>query len=154
MTEPGDSSAAPTALFVYGTLRAGAAAPAHDRWVSRLRSLGRGTVPGRLHDAGRYPTAVPSSDPEDRIVGEAYALPADPAVLLAALDGYEGYDPADPEGSVFVRSTVTVRLDAGGTVGAWIYRVSEAVQGLPRIASGDWLERGPERAFEAGRAAD
>lgn len=60
----------PHHLFVYGTLRADAGGPAHARLMRGVRRVGRATIAGVLYDAGRYPAAVPSAHPGERITGE------------------------------------------------------------------------------------
>ena len=66
-----------------------------------LTPLGPATVPGLLYDLGRYPGLVPG---DGLVHGELFAG-ADAAVL-AALDQYEGCDPADEAGSLFRRERV------------------------------------------------
>lgn len=73
-------------LFVYGTLRGThpAARPAH--------------LPGFSPDVtGPYPTIVPGG------VGVDGELIAVDQADLDRFDAYEGYDPDDPEGSLYVR---------------------------------------------------
>jgi gamma-glutamylcyclotransferase (GGCT)/AIG2-like uncharacterized protein YtfP len=86
---------------------------------------------GRLYDLGWYPGVVPSDDPADLVRGELFALPSAAAPLLAELDRYEG-----PE---FSRVCAPVTLADASAVESWIYLYTREVNGLPRIASGDFL---------------
>lgn len=127
-------------VFVYGTLRSDAKSAAHQQWMRGARLVGPATVPGCLYHAGRYPAAIPSDDPADRITGELYAIEPDRAEdLLAALDGYEGYDAEAPEASLFVRAVTDVTTPDGNTAQAWIYWFARRTAHLPRVRSGDWL---------------
>ncbi|HEX6371723.1 MAG TPA: gamma-glutamylcyclotransferase family protein [Longimicrobium sp.] len=129
-------------LFVYGTLRSDAGGAMHRRLMRGVRRVGPASIPGRLYDAGRYPAAVPSDDPADRIAGELYAVDADAAdALLAALDAYEGVDAAHPALSLFRRSVVAAEREDGMRVDAWVYLYNRPIGALPRVASGDWLRR-------------
>lgn len=135
MTSPG-----PEHLFVYGTLRAGF--PAHHVLAGRAEFAGTGHVPGRLYDTGRYPAAVASTGEGERVRGELYRLPADDGgELLMVLDGYEGHVPHSPERSLFVRVALAVARDDGTRTDAWVYLFNRSVDGLARIASGDYADR-------------
>ena len=130
----------PHHLFVYGTLRAVAAGSAHARLMRGVRRVGRAAIGGVLYDAGRYPAAVPSAHPADRIAGELYVVSAGAAdALLAALDDYEGYDADAPDESLFVRRIVQAAGEDGRCAAAWAYFYNRPVDGLPRVVSGDWL---------------
>ncbi len=39
-----------------------------------MRYVGRGKIQGHLYDLGRFPGAVPSSSPQNKITGEVYEL--------------------------------------------------------------------------------
>jgi gamma-glutamylcyclotransferase (GGCT)/AIG2-like uncharacterized protein YtfP len=73
---------------------------------------------------------------------EAYAS------TMAGLDAFEGFDPADPGASIYLRERVVVRTDAGDRVEAWCYfRGSRPIEGECLISGfedgliedGDWL---------------
>lgn len=121
------SAGAPAHLFVYGTLRRGA--PMHGLLQGRARWLGPAQVPGRLLDLGAFPALLPPSAAGERVHGELFALGADAAVLLDALDRYEG-----PR---FRRERETV-AGPGGAVEAWLYRYAGEASGR-LIAGGDYL---------------
>ena len=123
-------SAACKLLFVYGSLRAGVAGPARRLLRGRAYYLDAGMCQGRLYDLGAYPALTPSAHPDDRVVGEIYALrTARPA--LARLDRYEGRDYRRELGAVDSRRF--------GRLHAWLYYYAGAVAAAPRIASGDYL---------------
>lgn len=131
---------APAHLFVYGTLRSDADGPMHRLLARGARRIGAATVPGALYDVGPYPAAVPPTAAGARIRGELLALIPPAGPLLAALDAYEGVAPGDPAASLYIREAVTVQVD-GGEVESWIYWYNGRVDGLRRIASGDWMDR-------------
>lgn len=129
----------PRHVFVYGTLLASVAGGAHRMLAARADLVSRGSIAGRLYDVGAYPAAVPSVVGDERIHGELYAIrPGREDELLADLDRYEGVVPSRPRESLFVRTEVVVERKAGGTTAAWTYVFNRSVDGLPRIASGDY----------------
>jgi gamma-glutamylcyclotransferase (GGCT)/AIG2-like uncharacterized protein YtfP len=138
----------PGFVFAYGTLRRGGGG-LHRLLAAGAEFHGRGAVQGRLFMVADYPGAVTSGDPAERVVGEVWRLVSRAErrlALLGRLDEYEGYDPASPERSLFVRVEESVTLDAGGTLSAWVYRYNRSTTGLTRIHSGDFLEpRRPSR---------
>jgi gamma-glutamylcyclotransferase (GGCT)/AIG2-like uncharacterized protein YtfP len=125
-------------VAVYGTLRRG------ERNYERLRGtafLGSGVVGGALYDVptapGRpfpYPAFRPGND--GHVPVELYLLPD--ADLLADLDAFEGFDPADDAGSQYARRVIDV-ID-GPVRRAWIYvhQGPEAELGEP-IPDADWV---------------
>jgi gamma-glutamylcyclotransferase (GGCT)/AIG2-like uncharacterized protein YtfP len=124
-------------LFACGTLRTELAPPALSGLMRRLRSVGHGTVGGNLYDFGAYPGAVVDAASPERIVGEVFELPDDPA-LLAALDDYEGIAPDDPASSLFVRTRVRATLDSGERLECWMYVYNRDPAGAPLVAGGDY----------------
>src|SRR5262245_2936314 len=84
----------PDHLFVYGTLRPALAVGRLAALMEALHWVGSGTVPGRLHDLGRYPAAVLDEAASTRVVGDVVELPRD-STVLATLDRYEGFRPDD-----------------------------------------------------------
>lgn len=129
-------------LFVYGTLRSDAGGAMHGRLMRGVRLVGPASIRGRLYDAGRYPAALPSDHPADRIAGELYAIDAGAAdALLAALDEYEGVNAAHPARSLFRRQIAAAERGDGMGVPAWVYFYNPSIGALPRVTSGDWLRR-------------
>ncbi len=118
-------------IAFYGTLML--PFPTLDRLglADRLELLGPCLVPGRLYDLGPYPGLAPGRRP---VRGQLFRL-LDPAAL-AVLDGFEGFDPADPAGSEYLRRRLELIEPAG--VRAWAYLLNHDPAGLPLIECGDW----------------
>jgi gamma-glutamylcyclotransferase (GGCT)/AIG2-like uncharacterized protein YtfP len=125
-------------LFVYGSLRPAAAPPGAAGLVARLARVGSGSLAGRLYDLGPYPGAVPDPACAERVRGEVLELPADPA-WLRALDAYEGFEPSDPAGSLFVRVEAAVRLDDGTERRCLVYAWNRDPRRARAVPGGDWL---------------
>jgi gamma-glutamylcyclotransferase (GGCT)/AIG2-like uncharacterized protein YtfP len=110
----------PYPLFVYGTLHPDRAPAAIAPAVRTFRRLGPATVPGRLYDLGEYP-GIHLNVPDPQLIpGTLFHLPEDPAIL-AQLDAYEGFDPAFPAQSLFLRQLTSATLPDGTTLACWIY---------------------------------
>jgi gamma-glutamylcyclotransferase (GGCT)/AIG2-like uncharacterized protein YtfP len=125
-------------LFVYGTLRSSVVPAPLQSLLGPLTRLGRATTSGVLYDLGRYPAAVFGGELE--IVGEVLELPAD-AGILAALDEYEGFEPDDPQGSLYLRVRRQVTLSDGQSLDCWAYAFNGDVTGHAAIPGGDYLRR-------------
>lgn len=124
-----------TLIFVYGTLRRDA--DMHRLLVDQVELIGHGSCQGRLYRVGSYPGAVASTDPEERVYGEVYALRSD--AVLSRLDRYEECGPGFAEPTEYVRRYRNVTLQDGGTCGAWVYEYNLPTVGLEWIVSGDFL---------------
>ena len=124
-------------VFFYGTLMAGFDRRRRAGIDSKLRYVGRGSIHGSLFDLGLYPAAVPAQD--SYIWGEVYEM-TDPEVVLAALDGIEGYRHDDPDKSLYIRSQAGVALPDGTLARAWVYFYNAPLGRAARIPSGDYLE--------------
>ncbi|MDZ7689718.1 MAG: gamma-glutamylcyclotransferase family protein [Balneolaceae bacterium] len=72
--------------------------------------------------------------------GEVYRL-KNPDLIFEKLDHYEGYYPADPENSLYLREQRTVRsaTEPDNTFNAWIYLYNKPTTHLTLISSGDYL---------------
>lgn len=121
-------------LFVYGTLRSGEAGIAEIGLAGRVTSLGPARVAGQLYDLGDYPGATLGGD--SVIVGELLQ-PCD-ETMLATMDTYELFDPANPAGSEYLRVTATT-LDSSLSI--WIYVYNFPLEGARLVPGGDWLAR-------------
>ncbi|MFZ1882663.1 MAG: gamma-glutamylcyclotransferase family protein [Rhodoplanes sp.] len=126
-------------LFVYGTLLSGAGHSMHGILARHAEFVGEGFFNGRLYHVGRYPGAVPSGEPHDRVFGEVYRL-REAADLLFKLDEYEGCGPAAVAPAEYVRTTARIALTNETIVHAWIYVYNKPIHGLERIRSGFFLE--------------
>lgn len=124
-------------VFFYGTLRSGFSRRRRTGIDSKLVDLGRGVIHAAMYDLGIYPAAIP--DPEGRVRGEVYQM-TDVDMVLSVLDEIEGFRAAEPERSLYVRSTAPVTLDDGRTEEAWVYFYNAPLGRAPRIASGDYVE--------------
>jgi gamma-glutamylcyclotransferase (GGCT)/AIG2-like uncharacterized protein YtfP len=134
-------------LFVYGTLRPGQ--PNHARLLDGLVAWHR---PAVLPDHQLLVAGLPfvaATDDGGEVHGDLLGLvPASHEGVLRTLDRFEGFRPADPAGSLYVRveRPVAYRGDDDRTVTttAWVYQAGLlALRGLGaanRVASGDWLE--------------
>ena len=125
-------------LFVYGTLRKNAAHPMHRLLRRHARFESQATFPGRMFDLGDYPGVVPDSAGTHRVLGELYSFQA-PALLLPALDRYEGCTDFNDPPQEFRRERH--RVFPAGTSGteAWIYIFNQPVDGLRLIPGGDYM---------------
>jgi gamma-glutamylcyclotransferase (GGCT)/AIG2-like uncharacterized protein YtfP len=142
-------------LFVYGTLMRG-----FDHPMARLLSanadfLGQARCRGRLYLIKHYPGLVLSDDADDVVHGELYRLRT-PDELLREFDMYEACGEGFVQPTEYFRTMLKVALTGGGAIGtsssassatstdswieAWTYVYNWPVDGLPRIASGRFLE--------------
>ncbi len=125
----------PRYLFVYGTLLSKLGHSMHQVMKQDARLISPATYQGRIYLVSGYPGAVPSDDPQDRVTGEVYELD-DPDLAFDMLDVYEGCEASQPE---FKRAEVTVLLESGEEVAAWIYLFDQSIEGCERIGSGDFV---------------
>lgn len=112
----------PGHCFVYGMLKRGQAN--HHLIEVAVRDVIPATVAGRLYDLGPFPALGPGAD---RVRGELLLI--DPIVLaytLTVLDELEGYQPSDPQGSIYVRRVVTAVTDEGAEIAANVYFYNRA----------------------------
>lgn len=124
-------------VFFYGTLMAGFDRRRRAGIDDKLTYIGRGSIQAALFDLGLYPAAVPA--PDRRVWGEVYRM-SEPEPVLAALDEIEGYAPADPDRSLYLRGETAVTLPDGSQAPAWVYFYNAPLGKAPRIASGDYLK--------------
>lgn len=118
-------------IFVYGTLRSGQ--PNSPR-LGGATLLGMAWTSGHLVHLGDYPGLVSG---EGQVRGELYEIPN---AALDRIDELEGYDPLDPDASLFLRIEQPVSLDGSPTPQiAFTYLWPHASNG-PSIEGGDWVE--------------
>jgi len=120
-------------VLVYGTLMRDQPAHRHFGLHRHAHWLGNEMLRGWLYDLGHYPGFRPGWG---QVHAELHALTT--PGLLAALDAYEGFDPARPDRSEYVRRRWPCRHGRGY---AWLYLYNGSVHGKPRCA-GRWP---PER---------
>ncbi len=95
-------------VFVYGTLMSG---NYNHFYLGSAEFMGAGAVSGfDLYQVNSYPGAVRSA--AGTIRGELYAVDAKTLQMLDLLES---------EGSLYLRETVSVRLDGGGSADSYIY---------------------------------
>jgi gamma-glutamylcyclotransferase (GGCT)/AIG2-like uncharacterized protein YtfP len=137
-------------LFVYGTLRPGQ--PNHERLLAGAVAWHRPAVlPNHQLLVAGLPFVADAID-GGQVLGDLLSLvPERHQALLRTLDRFEGYRPADPRGSLYVREERQVAYDGGDgrtiTAPAWVYLAGPlALRGLGeanRVPSGDWLGPNP-----------
>lgn len=127
-------------LFAYGTLQPGLVPAQLMPLMSRATVVGRGSIAGVLYDLLDHPGAVLDERAESCIHGVIYELP-DESTILASLDAYEEFDPAAPEGSLFLREEHEVALDDGARLPCWVYVLGRASSDAPVLRSGVFPER-------------
>jgi gamma-glutamylcyclotransferase (GGCT)/AIG2-like uncharacterized protein YtfP len=79
------------------------------------------------------------------IIGQIFELP-DAADVIKKLDEYEGFDPAHPQGSLFVRKRSLVTSANGKRVWCWIYVYNRPLGNAPALAGGDFSKRRSHRS--------
>ena len=125
-------------LFVYGSLRRDSDHPMARYLQSHSQLIGNAISQGKLFDAGSFPAAIKSTNPNDQVRGELYAI-KNTDHLLDKLDNYEGFEPEKPDQSLFFRKKVEVKPVSGDKmVPAWIYLFNRPVTDLQAIPSGDY----------------
>lgn len=117
-------------IVLYGTLMQGEPAHLPLRLDRALVFLGPCRFRGILFDLGRYPGYRRGAG---TVRGQLFAVP-DPRVV-AVLDAFEEYDPANPAASPFVRERIRL-VQPGGA--AWAYRLNLPAPSARRVPSGDW----------------
>ena len=127
-------------LFVYGTLMRGFDHPMAQLLSRAADFVGEARCRGRLYLIKHYPGLVASDDPTDIVFGELYRLRA-PEILLREFDMYEACGEGFAEPTEYVRQLLQVMSGEGAAGEAWTYIYNWPVTGLPRIASGRFLEK-------------
>lgn len=123
-------------LFVYGTLRRGQ--PLHFYLKGgKSRFVGEGRIAGRLFDLGEYPGAISDTKRFSTVRGEVHEL-LTPDETLIVLDDVEGFDRKRPERSLFERKQVSVKLEDGRRLDAWVYFYRRPLLTATEIPDGDF----------------
>ncbi len=126
-------------LFVYGTLMRGFDHPMAQLLSRSADFIGEARCRGRLYLVKHYPGLVLSDDAADIVFGELYRLRARDA-LLGEFDMYEACGEGFPAPTEYLRQMLDVTLGDGSASEAWTYVYNWPVTGLPRIASGRFME--------------
>lgn len=124
-------------VFFYGTLMGGFDRRRRAGIDTRMTFLGRGRIEADLFDLGLFPAAVPA--PGHHVWGEVYEVDDD-ATVMARLDEIEGYQPAEPDSSLYTRTAVPVEFESGDVDTVWVYFYNAPLGQAERIASGDYLD--------------
>lgn len=125
----------PQLLFVYGTLRRGSDHANAARLARESDWLGTATLTGTLYRVSWHPALVLAGD--DTVTGDLLRL-HDAAASLPWLDVFEGCAPDDPLPHDYRRETAQLYTQRGPAT-ALVYVWNLPLDGLVRIASGDWL---------------
>jgi gamma-glutamylcyclotransferase (GGCT)/AIG2-like uncharacterized protein YtfP len=126
-------------LFVYGTLMRGFDHPMARLLAANAECIGAARTQGRLYLVQSYPGLVLSDDPSDVVHGELFAL-REPEAMLREFDIYEACGEGFAEPTEYLRRPVAVTISDGSARMAWTYLYNWPIDGLPRIASGRFLE--------------
>jgi len=115
-------------LAVYGTLRRRSIFHKLPVVVSRLQFFGPGLIRGRLFQQRTYPALI--QDP-GTVQVEVFRI-VDASVLFD-LDRYEGFEPANPRASLFIRRRI---LLLNPQVWAWAYFLNSDIPRGARSEAG------------------
>ena len=124
---------APSAVFVYGTLKRGQIR--EKCWPCKPVSVLAARTKGRLHDLGDYPAMTQG---DDCVLGEVWRFRSeDMTDVLSVLDEIEGfYDRPD---DLYKRQVVNCEYCNGETIQAYTYRYARELrehQRIPAAANG------------------
>jgi gamma-glutamylcyclotransferase (GGCT)/AIG2-like uncharacterized protein YtfP len=114
----------PDLLFVYGTLHPDRAPAEIAAEARQLRHVSPATIEGRLYDLGPYPGVHLGGNTQ--VPGHLFQLPHAPDIL-PALDAYEGYLPATPALSLFLRVKTIATQPDGSTTQCWVYVYNQTI---------------------------
>lgn len=126
-------------LFVYGTLHPDRAPSEIADAVRQFRSVGEGTIRGRIYRFGDYPAVKLDSKNGSRVRGQIFQVPNEET--LRKLDEYEEFDPASGEKSLFWRRRVRVRLNDATTLDCWVYEYNKSLPASGRKRKGARVPR-------------
>src|SRR5437899_5290029 len=127
-------------LFVYGTLMRGFDHPMAQLLSRSADFIGEARCQGRLYLVKHYPGLVLSHDPAEVVFGELYRL-HQPHELLREFDMYEACGEGFAAPTQYIRQMLQGTSDGQAADQAWTYVYNWPVAGLPRIASGRFMEK-------------
>lgn len=128
----------PDCIFVYGSLLSAIAHPKGEQLRREASLVAAASLPGRLYRVSWYPAL--SLDAGGMVHGEVYRMRS-PAKTLAWLDEYEGLTsgPSAVAGSdEYERRIVTVTLEGGAAIDAWVYVYLRPLDPAQIVPSGRW----------------
>jgi gamma-glutamylcyclotransferase (GGCT)/AIG2-like uncharacterized protein YtfP len=124
-------------LFLYGTLIPGQSSSEMAELVEQLGRIGSACLRGRLYDLGEYPGAILDPSSNTKISGEVFDITGKEKVL-ASLDSYEEFNPADLKSSLFVRKKSSVTLSDGRELKCWVYVYNKNPEDAPLVVGGNY----------------
>jgi gamma-glutamylcyclotransferase (GGCT)/AIG2-like uncharacterized protein YtfP len=125
-------------FFVYGTLLPDQ--PNFHYWDNKILAIETAVFPnGRIYDFGNYPMLIEAGD--TAVIGKLISINiADYQTILTRLDELEGYNPAQPNESSYIREKREVQGRNGRVHNAWVYIGQYQFQpSIPNIKDGDWI---------------
>jgi gamma-glutamylcyclotransferase (GGCT)/AIG2-like uncharacterized protein YtfP len=137
----------PIHIFVYGSLRPEfEGGRVCNNYLSGCRDLGLATIPGKLYRISWFPGVRHYGGPVDetneypRVMGHVFEIPAEIGMArILNLDGFEGYNVANPERSLFTRGITRATLENGSTMLVTVYYYNHDTNEVDRIESGDFI---------------
>ena len=124
-------------IFVYGTLRKGAATPMSDVLARHCDYFADGLMQGKLFEVNGYPGAIASNNPKETVYGELYRI-INSEKIWPLIDDYEGCTDQYPQPHEYLREKRPIAM-LGSCISAWVYIFNQDVTGLSQIESGDYL---------------
>ena len=129
-------------LFFYGSLRRDEYN--HQRFAKYLTHVADGHIKGaELIGGNGYPWVVPTTNDSNIVLGEVYDMDDKLFELIEAMELGAGYKRKQVEVEIVVHGPehdIDDVIDAE----AYFYTQPADLDGLPRIASGDWTTRDKE----------
>lgn len=128
-------------IFVYGTLKEGGHFA--KNFDSVRENAKPATIRGQLFDvAGWFPGIKLTDVPDDIVHGELHEY-NEAEEVIKQMNRIEGFDPDNPEKSLFIRKKVTVETEEGEKEEAEVYEFNfenagDKVDKAIRVESGVW----------------
>lgn len=125
-------------LFVYGTLLQKIENYASHFLKNNCTVIGAGFITGVLYDIGHYPGAIYAAESQEKVFGEVVLL-SNQVEVIGVLDEYEGFEPASPEKSEYIRIEVPVQMNEK-IIRTWMYHYNFPIAGYQKIEHGNYLD--------------
>ncbi len=133
----------PIPMAFYGSLMRGLGGVEELGIEDSLHFISPCEIPGWLMDLGEYPGLLPGAG---RVLGELFEITHPEA--LALLDRFEGFEPGNHPGSLYIRKEVQLIAPDRR---AWVYLYNREVERGCEVRSGNWRAHSLEREGK-GRA--